>query len=182
MTAREDVKTDTLLMDGLSGEFRDQRSRKTGAQHSTDFQQRCTQKLEKLADVAMSSQNYNEAAERFSTILSLNPPNRVDILIKRSKAQVMMNSWEEALKDADEVYTSCLSAADNISNSAQVIKLDPSSHRGYEQRHAALHGAKRHAEAVEAFDTMLFKLEESPDDRVRGESFPSYRPGPRHVD
>ena len=53
----------------------------------------------------------------------------------------------------------------------QVIELDPSCHRGYEQKYAALHGARRYAEAVEAFDTMLRKLEQSPDRRVRGESF-----------
>ena len=70
----------------------------------TDFQQRCAQILEKLADAAMGSQNYNEAAENFSTMLSLNPPNCVDILIKRSKARAMMGSWDDALKDADEVY------------------------------------------------------------------------------
>ena len=45
-----------------------------------------------------------------------------------------------------------------------------------------LHGAKPHVEAVEAFDTMLLKLEESPDDRVRCESLPEHHSGPRHVD
>jgi hypothetical protein len=39
-------------------------------------------------------------------------------------------------------------------------------------RHAALHGARRHAEAVEAFNTMLLKLEESPNQHIRGELFP----------
>ena len=39
-------------------------------------------------------------------------------------------------------------------------------------RHAALHGIGRYAEAVEAFDLMLSKLEQSPDERIRGESFP----------
>ena len=52
----------------------------------------------------MGSQNYNEAVEHFSTILSFDSVNRVDTLTKRSKAQVMMNLWEDALKDADEVY------------------------------------------------------------------------------
>ena len=52
-----------------------------------------------------------------------------------------------------------------------MIKLDPSSHLGYEQKHAALHGAKRCAEAVGAFDTMLSKIKISPDARVRGELF-----------
>lgn len=55
----------------------------------------------------------------------------------------------------------------------QVIKLDPSSYRGYEQRHAALHGAERYTEAVEAFDTMLLKIEGSPDKHVRGECISS---------
>jgi hypothetical protein len=42
-------------------------------------------------------------------------------------------------------------------------------------RHAALHGARRHAEAVEAFNTMLLKLEESPNQHIR-------EPRPRYVD
>lgn len=44
----------------------------------------------------------------------------------------------------------------------QIIKLDSSSHVGYEMRHAALHGARRHGEAVEAFDGMLSKVASSP--------------------
>ena len=52
----------------------------------------------------MALQHYNEAAEHFSGILSLDPADRADILIKRSKARAMMSSWEGALKDADEVY------------------------------------------------------------------------------
>ena len=38
-------------------------------------------------------------------------------------------------------------------------------------KHAALHGARHHAEAVEAFHMMLSKLE-SPDEHIRGELFP----------
>ena len=34
-----------------------------------------------------------------------------------------------------------------------------------------LRGAGRHAEAVDAFGTLLSQLEESPDQSVRGESF-----------
>lgn len=70
---------------------------------ATDFQQRCTENLEKLGDTAMDSQSYNEATEHFSTILSLNPADHMDILVKRSKARASMNSWEDALSDADEV-------------------------------------------------------------------------------
>ena len=53
----------------------------------------------------MGSQNYNEAAEHFSTLLSLDTEVHVDILIKRSRARAMMESWEDALRDADEVYS-----------------------------------------------------------------------------
>ena len=51
----------------------------------------------------MESRSYNEAAEHFSTILSLNPADRIDIFIQRSKARASMNSWGDALSDADEV-------------------------------------------------------------------------------
>ena len=53
----------------------------------------------------MGSQNYSGAAEHFSTMLSLDTEDSVDILIKRSRARAMMESWEDALKDADEVYS-----------------------------------------------------------------------------
>ena len=52
----------------------------------------------------MGSQNYSEAVEHFSTLLSLGTEDRMDILIKRSRARAMMESWEDTLKDADEVY------------------------------------------------------------------------------
>ena len=51
----------------------------------------------------MGSENYDEAAKLFSTMLPIDPVDRVDILIKRSKTRVMMESWEDALKDAEEV-------------------------------------------------------------------------------
>ncbi|KAI9571633.1 hypothetical protein HD554DRAFT_2302552 [Boletus coccyginus] len=54
-----------------------------------------------------------------------------------------------------------------LKRSNEVIKLDPSSHRGYEGRHAALHGMERHDEAFKAFRIMLSKLEQSPDSQIR---------------
>ena len=53
--------------------------------------------------MAMDSRNYDEAVECFSTILSLDPANCMEILIKRSRARASMNMWEEALSDADKV-------------------------------------------------------------------------------
>ena len=56
----------------------------------------------------------------------------------------------------------------------QVIELDPSSHRGYEGKHAALLGMGRHSEAFEAFSMMLSKLEQSSDPQIRGKLFCQY--------
>lgn len=52
----------------------------------------------------MNSQNYNKAAEHFSTILFLDPVDRMEVLIKWNKAQVSMKAWTDALSDADQVY------------------------------------------------------------------------------
>ena len=52
----------------------------------------------------MNSMNYNEAAEYFSIILLLSPVNPVDILIKRSIVLAWMESWDEVLSDADQVF------------------------------------------------------------------------------
>ena len=61
----------------------------------------------------MKCRSYNKATEHFSTILSLNPMNRMDVLIKRSKARTLMGSLEEALSDADEVYSVLHGASDS---------------------------------------------------------------------
>lgn len=79
-----------------------------------DFRQRCREKLEKLVDVALSSQNYSEATEHFSTMLLLDPVDHIGILIRRSEARMSMNQWKEALGDADEVSFVPLVASDNI--------------------------------------------------------------------
>ncbi|KAG9311853.1 hypothetical protein JVU11DRAFT_8105 [Chiua virens] len=115
-----------------------------------EFAHKCIPILEELSNTAMESHRYHEAAEHFSTILSLNPVDRVDILIKRSEARVSAGLWEDALCDADEV-----------------VMLDPSSHHGYERRHAALHVGKQYTEAVDAFHMMLARLEESPHAHIR---------------
>ena len=50
----------------------------------------------------------------------------------------------------------------------QDVELDPSSHKGYERKHAALHAMGRYDEAFEAFEVMLSRLEQSPDLHIRG--------------
>ena len=72
--------------------------------HTQGFKQRCRQRLERLADVAMHSQHHAEAADSFSTMILLDPEDRAEVLIRRSRARAMMNTWEDALNDADEVY------------------------------------------------------------------------------
>jgi hypothetical protein len=55
---------------------------------------------------------------------------------------------------------------------SQAIKLNPSSPCGCERMHAALLGARRYAEAIDAYNDMLLKLEQSPDPATRGTYFP----------
>ena len=54
---------------------------------------------------------------------------------------------------------------------SQVIELDPSSHKGYEGKHVALHGMGRHGTAYGAFGMMLSKLKQSPDPQICGKPF-----------
>ncbi|KAI9571804.1 hypothetical protein HD554DRAFT_1826569 [Boletus coccyginus] len=54
-----------------------------------------------------------------------------------------------------------------LKRSQQHIELDPSSHSGYERKHAALCGMGRHSEAFEAFRVMLSRLEQSRDPNIR---------------
>ena len=56
----------------------------------------------------------------------------------------------------------------------QIIELDPSSYKGYERKHAALHGMKRYSEAFRIFEIMLSKLEQSAHLHIRGAPFYSY--------
>ena len=51
----------------------------------------------------------------------------------------------------------------------QAIKYDPSSPLGYESKHAALRGAGRHSDAIEAFEMMLSKMSQSFDPVIHGE-------------
>ncbi|KAF8550639.1 hypothetical protein OG21DRAFT_1487620 [Imleria badia] len=61
-----------------------------------------------------------------------------------------------------------------LKRSAEVVKLNPSSHRGYQEMHVALHDMGRHSEAFKAFRTMLSKLEQSSDPQIHGEPFCQY--------
>ncbi|KAF8552354.1 hypothetical protein OG21DRAFT_150336 [Imleria badia] len=115
-----------------------------------DFTQRCAEKLERLGDIAAEAKQYDEALTQYSTALSLNPVIRQDILMKQSKVYMAKGLWEDA-----------------IDNANQVITLDPSSPWGYERKHMALHGAARYDDAIKMFETMLLKMSQSPDPKIR---------------
>ncbi|OAX37566.1 hypothetical protein K503DRAFT_226905 [Rhizopogon vinicolor AM-OR11-026] len=68
------------------------------------------------------------------------------IFANRAKAKLEKLLWEDALVDAQKV-----------------IELNPSSYLGYQLQHAALDGTQHYDEAIEAFQIMLSKLENSPD-------------------
>ncbi|KAG2341450.1 WD40 repeat-like protein [Suillus weaverae] len=68
----------------------------------------------------------------------------------RSKVKLGQKLYAEALSDAEKV-----------------IELNPSSHLGYELKHAALCGAQRYDNASEAFTIMLSKLDEAPEPQIR---------------
>ncbi|KAI9571767.1 hypothetical protein HD554DRAFT_1819904 [Boletus coccyginus] len=56
---------------------------------------------------------------------------------------------------------------DSLEDADAAIKLDPSSLSGHERKHAALLGARRYAEAIDAYNDMLLMLERSPDPVTR---------------
>ena len=56
----------------------------------------------------------------------------------------------------------------------QVITLDPFSPWGYEMKHAAAHKAGDFDNAVDALETMLSKVVQSPDPVIRRELYPLY--------
>ncbi|KAF8552355.1 hypothetical protein OG21DRAFT_1511593 [Imleria badia] len=111
-----------------------------------DFKQRLSEKLECLGDAAVDDQQLDEAISEYSAALSLDTVPPSGLLIKRSKAYVALALWEDALNDANKVIT-----------------LDPWSPLGYEMKHAILHGAGRHEDAIGTFETMLLKISQSPD-------------------
>ncbi|KAF8548528.1 hypothetical protein OG21DRAFT_750496 [Imleria badia] len=114
------------------------------------FKQEISQKLEYFGDLAIHAGRHDEAIAEYSAVLSLNPASPQGLLIKRSKAYVAHGLWENGLQDAN-----------------RVIALDPSSPWGYERKHAALHRAGGYEDAINTFETMLFKLSVSPDPDIR---------------
>ncbi|KAN0101233.1 hypothetical protein V8E55_001217, partial [Tylopilus felleus] len=114
-----------------------------------DFRRRCLEKLESSGDLAVSNERHG-AVSHYPTSLVLKPATVQNLLIKRSKAYMAKGLTVEALNDANKV-----------------IELDPLSPWGYERKHAALHKAGCHQDAINAFDAMLSRMSQSSDPEIR---------------
>ena len=92
---------------------------------ASDLVQKCLTMLESHGDTAVKSRDLKRGILQYSTALSLNPPNHVDLLVKQSNARTMLGFWEEALKDADEV---------SFCSSGYLTNLNSTTDVGYQGR------------------------------------------------
>ena len=68
-----------------------------------DLKRKCIDKLESLGNMALKSGDHDNAIARYTSALSLNPSNPIDILVKRSEARASKGLWVDALTDANRV-------------------------------------------------------------------------------
>ena len=73
----------------------------------SDLKKKCVEMLDGLGDTALRSGKHNEAIAWYTSALSLNPSNPIEILVKRSGARASKGLWEDALTDANEVCVLC---------------------------------------------------------------------------
>ncbi|KAG0698020.1 hypothetical protein DFH29DRAFT_124342 [Suillus ampliporus] len=100
-------------------------------------------------DAALAAGDCNMAIELYSAAINLDFATDT-VFTNRCKARSEKMLWEDALLDAEKV-----------------IELTPSSYLGYQLKHAALHGAQRYDEAIEASQIMIYKLENTPDTQIQ---------------
>ena len=132
------------------------------------LKKKCVSRLEALGDEALDSGEHDSAIAQYTFALSIDPADPTEIFVKRSKARAAKGLWADALVDANEVRASCIRRTLLIHfPPTQAIKLDPLSHRGYERKFAALHGAEDFGEASNAFMHMFSIIENSADGEVR---------------
>ncbi|KAG1780400.1 chaperone [Suillus placidus] len=99
--------------------------------------------LKDQGNKAFSAKDYDKAIELFTAAIAIDPSNHV-LFSNRSAAKAGKKQWATALEDAE-----------------QCIELNQSWSKGYARKGAALHGARRYDEAVEAYEAGL-KFEDSP--------------------
>ncbi|KAG1758678.1 hypothetical protein EDD22DRAFT_909523 [Suillus occidentalis] len=100
-------------------------------------------------NAALAACDYDRAIALYSVAINLNSTRDI-IFANRGKAKLEKMLWEDALSDAEKA-----------------IELNPSSHVGYEMKHAALRGARRCDEAIPVFEIMLSKLNTVPEALIR---------------
>ncbi|KAG1738652.1 uncharacterized protein EDB91DRAFT_448861 [Suillus paluster] len=115
---------------------------------STAFTKNCITRCVAKGDEAIAASNYEAAIELCSAGLRLDSSCE-SLFAHRSKANLARNLYAEALLDADKI-----------------LEINPSFYLGYEVKRAALHGARRYYEAIEAFKTMLLK-DDAPDELIQ---------------
>lgn len=99
--------------------------------------------LKDQGNKAFSAKDYDKAIELFTAAIALDSSNHV-LFSNRSAAQAGKKQWAAALEDAE-----------------QCVKLNLSWSKGYARKGAALHGARRYDEAIEAYEAGL-QYEDSP--------------------
>ena len=71
------------------------------------LKRKCVSKLEALGDVALDSGEHDGAIAQYTSALSLDPAEPMEIFFKRSKARAEKGLWGDALVDANEARASC---------------------------------------------------------------------------
>ncbi|KAG1882428.1 hypothetical protein F4604DRAFT_425327 [Suillus subluteus] len=113
------------------------------------FKQECSVLGFSNGNVALAASDYDRAIDLYSVVISLNVASDT-VFAHRSIAKSGKMLWEDALLDAQKV-----------------IELNPSSHVGYEVKHAALHGAQRYDEAIDAVEMMISRLDSATDMQIK---------------
>ncbi|KAG2117045.1 uncharacterized protein F5147DRAFT_768429 [Suillus discolor] len=116
---------------------------------STTFKQDCIARCVAKGKEAVVANDQARAFKLYSAGIGLDPSYDL-LFVHRSNENLRRNLYAEALSDAE-----------------QVIKLNPSSHIGYQLKHEALYRVHRYDEAVVTFSIMLSKLEDAPDTQIR---------------
>ncbi|VDB90060.1 unnamed protein product [Peniophora sp. CBMAI 1063] len=98
--------------------------------------------LKAQGNKAFSAKDYDSAITLFSKALELDPNNHV-LWSNRSAAKISKRDYAGGLEDAE-----------------QCVKVNPTWAKGYLRKGAALHGERRYADAIEAYETGL-KIEDS---------------------
>ncbi|KAG2364291.1 hypothetical protein BDR07DRAFT_1402050 [Suillus spraguei] len=117
---------------------------------SNAFTEKCSAPFLTSGDTALAASKFDRAIDLYSAAINLLTSPSDAAFAKRSKAKLEKTLWDDALLDAQ-----------------RVTELNPSSHIGYNLKHAALHGAGRYDEAIQAFRIMLSKLDNAPDTETR---------------